>query len=43
MVRNENIAGDREEKWDTYHQDYVLWGNGITEVVTGVVGATEKG
>jgi len=33
----------REEKWDAYHQDDVLWGKGITDMVTRVVAATEGG
>jgi hypothetical protein len=33
----------REEKWDAYHQDDVLWGRGITDIVTRVVAATEGG
>ena len=33
----------REEKWDSYHQDDVLWGKGITDMVTRVVAATEGG
>jgi len=34
---------NREEKWNTYHQDDVLWGRGITDMVTMVVTATEGG
>jgi hypothetical protein len=33
----------REEKCDAYHQDDVLWGRGITDMVTKVVNATEGG
>jgi len=33
----------REETWDTYHQDDVLWGTRITDMVTRVVAATEGG
>jgi len=33
----------REEKWDAYHQDDILWGRGITDMVTKVVTATEGG
>jgi len=33
----------REEKWDEYHQDDVLWGRGISDVVTRVVAATHRG
>jgi hypothetical protein len=33
----------REEKWDTYHQDDVLWGRGITDMVTKVATSTEEG
>jgi len=33
----------REEKWDAYHQDDVLWGKGITDMVTRVVATTEGG
>jgi hypothetical protein len=33
----------REEKWDAYHQDDVLWGRGITDMVTRVVATTEGG
>jgi flagellar motility protein MotE (MotC chaperone) len=31
-----------EEKWDAYHQDDVLWGKGITDMVKRVVAATER-
>jgi hypothetical protein len=34
---------NREVKWDMYHQDDVLWGRGITDMVTKVVTATEGG
>jgi len=32
-----------EAKWDAYHQDDVLWGIGITDMVTELVAATERG
>jgi len=32
-----------EEKWNAYHQDDILWGRGITDMVTMVVTATEGG
>lgn len=34
---------EREEKWDTRHQDDVLWGNGITDMATRVMAVTEPG
>jgi outer membrane biosynthesis protein TonB len=34
---------NREEKWDAYHQNDVLCGRGITDMVTKVVTATEGG
>ena len=34
---------DKEEKRDVYHQDDVLWGKGITDMVKRVVATTERG
>jgi len=33
---------EKEENWDTYHQDDVLWGKDITDMVGRVVAATER-
>ena len=30
----------REEKWDVYHKNDILWGEGITGMVTIVMAAT---
>lgn len=32
-----------EEKCDTYHMDYLLWGNSITDMVTRLMAAIEQG
>ena len=33
---------EKENKRDTYHQDDVLWGKGMTDMVVRVVAATER-
>ena len=32
---------DTEKQWDVHHQDDLLWGKGITDMVTNAVPATE--
>jgi hypothetical protein len=34
---------EKEEKRDAYHQDDLLWGAGITDMVVRAVAATERG
>jgi hypothetical protein len=34
---------EKEKKWDAYHQDDLLWGEGITDMVAKAVAATERG
>jgi len=34
---------EKEEKRDAYHQDDILWGKGITNMVKRVVATTERG
>lgn len=33
----------KEEKWDMYHQDDLLWGKGITDIVKRMVTSAEHG
>jgi hypothetical protein len=33
---------EKEKTWDAYHQDDLLWGEGITDMVARVVAATER-
>jgi len=34
---------EKEDKWNMYHQDDVLWGKRIADMITRVIAATERG
>ena len=36
------MVGEIEKMWDKYHQDDLLWGKGMTDMVRRAVAATER-
>jgi len=42
VARDEIVVGGKTETRDAYHQDDLLWGEGITDIVARVEAATER-